>query len=314
MVQDCYYETIEKSSSPPVLHPEESAPSSQAVPQNTALIPASTASSPNTSCMDLLEAKTFLEPITSYIGTFGQLTIPIVKNTFSFNIPPIVSFDHSFLPSDSTTSCLQPSSSEESVPESNEASYSDDQREVNEGPSTQDHEQVSFSPELQFPVALHDEEERSDTDIDMKYEEHSTQDQTLVAEFLLNLKERFGFQLDLLAEWMKMEAGEVKEWHLWRTDERTLVVTKLWMRKTERRETPAVSVHLVQGSGAVSLRVLHSLQAMGGGGQNGLGPVPSEVERAFRSLDSWREDGKEQGRRESPVSFCDQMNRPCRLS
>ena len=103
----------------------------------------------------------------------------------------------------------------------------------------------------------------------------------------------------------------MKEWQLWRTDGRFLVVTKLWMKKTEGRETPAVSIHLVQGSGAVSLRVLRSLQEIKGRGQNGQGPVPSEVERAFKSLDSWREDGKEEGRR---GALCDQMIGPCRLS
>ena len=119
----------------------------------------------------------------------------------------------------------------------------------------------------------------------MKYEEHSTEDQTLVAEFLLNLQERFRLQLDLLAEW---EA--IKEWQLWRTHERTLVVTTLWMKRTERRETAAVSVHLLQGSRTVSLRVLHSLQEIEGREQNGLDAVPSEVERAFRSLHSWKKD------------------------
>ena len=68
----------------------------------------------------------------------------------------------------------------------------------------------------------------------MKYEEHSTEDQTLVAEFLLNLQKRFRLQLDLLAEWEAMEVGEIKEWQLWRTHERTLVVTTLWMKRTER--------------------------------------------------------------------------------
>ena len=74
------------------------------------------------------------------------------------------------------------------------------------------------------------------------------------------------------------------------THERTLVVTTLWMKRTERRETAAVSVHLVQGSRTVSLRVLHSLQEIEGREQNGLDAVPSEVERAFRSLDSWKKD------------------------